>query len=117
MDGNTIEQLQQLVELRDSDAITDAEFNVLKAPVLAGEVPDVKKDSSERPSGGNAAGYISPCRSYCRIFVGTRLATESAGAVNDRSLLQPQGFLYVGATGCEPLTPAVSRKIDLFRCR
>jgi hypothetical protein len=58
MDGNTIEQLQQLAELRESGAITDAEFNVLKAQVLAGEVPDVKKDSSERPSGGNAAGYI-----------------------------------------------------------
>jgi hypothetical protein len=45
--------------------------------------------------------------------VETRLATESAAAVNDRSPLQPQEFLYVGATGCEPLTPAVSRQIKV----
>ena len=58
MDENTIEQLQQLAELRDSGAITDTEFNALKAQVLAGEVPDVQRDSVERPSGGNAAGLI-----------------------------------------------------------
>jgi hypothetical protein len=58
IDDSTIEQLQQLAELRDSGAITDAEFNALKAQVLAGEVPDVQRDSVERPSGGNAAGFI-----------------------------------------------------------
>jgi hypothetical protein len=51
IDEATIAELRKLADLRTSGAISDAEFEVLKAELLGGSPSQVQRDSLERPMG------------------------------------------------------------------